>query len=73
MPASRDTSVTPVEIIPPNGRAERPERRQGAASFRPYAAADSPPPGSPPNPAERRERRRSRGTEQRGRRVDILS
>jgi hypothetical protein len=73
MAAARDTPFMPVEIIRPGGQVERPERRQGAAGFRPYVAGDFLPPGSPPNPVERRERRRSRGADQRGRRIDIVS
>lgn len=73
MKAARDTALPAVEIIRPDGRIERPERRQGAPAFRPYAADAPTPRGSPPSPIERRARRRPRGADQLGRRVDIIS
>lgn len=73
MKAARDTAATEVEIIRPDGRIERPERRQGAPAFRPYAADAAMPPGAPANPVERRARRRARGADQLGRRIDIVS
>ncbi len=73
MAATPRTSSVPVEIIRPNGEPERPERRHGALSFRPYARGEARPSAPPAVSAERRRRRRSGGEDRRGRRIDIVS
>lgn len=67
-----DQPMPAIEIMPPNGRVERPERRC-APAFRPYSSLDGRSPGSPSIVADRRRRRRAVSEQALGRRLDIES
>ncbi len=59
-----------IEIVAPDGRLERPERRR-VAGFRPYAPADGWAPDVLVAPAERRQRRRVKASAILGQRLDV--
>ncbi len=63
-----EVRVVPVtEILGPDGRARRPERRARPGPFRPYA----PPRPCPEGVRERRRRPRPPGEPRRGERLDL--
>ena len=69
-----DPPAWTIEIIPPGGQAIRPDRRRGAAVFRPYSPLDGRLSGDVSVVTDRRRRRRiAAGGQTRGRRIDLQS
>lgn len=67
-----EPAMAAIEIIPPDGRVERPERRHTAA-FRPYSSLDGCTPETPPVVADRRRCRRAKTDFARGRCLNLES
>lgn len=62
-----------IEIVPPGSPASRPDRRRGAAAFRPYSPLDGCAPGDTAVANDRRRRRRVTAASGLGRVVDLES